>query len=80
MDEQEELFPDLKHDSTYGYGDNITPTYQPDSYMSQPENGLVSEVHSKMYKEENGNVKIVTTKRKFYGDGDYQDSQYFEVL
>lgn len=76
MDEQEELFPDLKHDSTYGY-DN---SYSPDIYMSQPEEGLVSEVHSKMYKEKNGNVKIVTTKRKFYGDGDYQDSSYSEIL
>lgn len=90
LEEQKELFSDMRHDSTYMYGNfedslgHFTPTepdgYAADKYMSQPEEGLVSEVHSKIYKLENGDTKIITTKRKFYGEDDYQDSHYSEIL
>ena len=84
LEEQKELFSDMRHDSTYMYGDfeNLLHLkgYAADNYMSQPEEGLVSEVHSKIYKLENGDTKIITTKRKFYGEDDYQDSHYSEIL
>ena len=89
LEEQKELFPDMRHDSTYMYGNfedslgHLTPTnpngYAADNYMSQPEEDLVSEVHSKMYKTKDGKVKIETTKRKFFGEDDYQDSHYSEI-
>tara|TARA_B100001057_G_scaffold113498_1_gene111790 strand:- start:293 stop:592 length:300 start_codon:yes stop_codon:yes gene_type:complete len=91
LDDQKELFPELVEDkSVYMYGNfedtlgHFTPKppsdYEFDNFMSQPEEGLVSEVHSKIYKQKNGNTKIVTVKRKFYGDNDYQDSHHSEIL
>ena len=50
-------------------------TYEPDSYMSQPDNKLVREEHIKYVKDDNGNITMHTVVRHFYGDGDYQDSQ-----
>jgi len=50
-------------------------TYEPDSYMSQPDNKLVREEHIKYVKDDNGKITMHTVVRHFYGDGDYQDSQ-----
>ena len=50
-------------------------TYEPDSYMSQPDNKLVREEHIKYVKDDNGKITMHTVVIHFYGDGDYQDSQ-----
>lgn len=91
LENQPELFPDLLEDRTpYMHGNfedtlgHYTPSppngYAFDKFMSQPEDGLVSEVHIKYYKKDDGNMKIVTVKRKFYDDNDYIDSYYSEFI
>lgn len=67
LEEQKEMFPEL------------VSNYPPDSYMSQPEDGLVQEVHIKFFKQDD-KMNIVTTKRRFFKDNDYQDSTYSEIL
>lgn len=50
-------------------------TYEPDTFMSQPDGKIVYEEHIRYIKDENGVLTKQTVTRHFYGDGDYQDGQ-----
>ena len=49
-------------------------TYEPDTFMSQPDGKIVMEEHIKYVKDHNGKLIKYTVTRRFYGD-DYVDSQ-----
>ena len=50
-------------------------TYEPDTYMSQPDGMIVLEEHIRYVKNKEGNLVKHTTTRRFQSKNDYIDSQ-----
>ena len=55
-------------------------TYEPDTYMSQPDATIVLEEHIRYVKNKDGNLVKHITTRRFQGKNDYIDSQETTVL
>ena len=55
-------------------------TYEPDTYMSQPDGMIVLEEHIRYVKNKDGNLVKHITTRRFQGKNDYIDSQETTVL
>ena len=55
-------------------------TYEPDTYMSQPDGMIVLEEHIRYVKNKDGNLVNHTTTRRFKSKNDYIDSQETTVL
>ena len=53
--------------------------YEPDTYMSGPEEGLLLQVRT-TYRIKNGKVEKHSITRRYWKDGDYQDSTSSEIL
>ena len=55
-------------------------TYEPDTYMSQPDGTIVLEEHIRYVKNKDGNLVKHITTRRFQSKNDYIDSQETTVL
>lgn len=53
--------------------------WEHDEYMSQPEKGLMLQMRIS-YREKNGKIYRETVTRRYFKDGDYQDSTHTEVI
>lgn len=55
-------------------------TYEPDTYMSQPDGKMIREEHTSYYYDEKGKLIRHKVVRKFFGENDYIDSTETEPL
>jgi len=74
-------FKEKTPSATYKKSARIVSDYENDMIFEQPREGLLKQEFTSYEVQENGNIKIITTERKFHPvGGGYDDVTKSEIL